>query len=286
MTDARPRVSVIIPTVSEERSVSVKKLREAISRQTFKDLEVIVVEGVKPQGRAINTGVSRARGEIIVIMDDDSALTNDRTIELLVAAIDSDPTIGMAGAAEVVSPDANLFQRIAARQFPRRHVKPPETIVDSDFAQHPCCALPKKVFEEVGGEREDIVRGLDPYLRQRIREAGYRVVLVPGATVHHPMPPNLAALCRTFFRNGAGSAFAQRFRPDLVYETSEKLTSHTPKRPFAYRLLRFPLRLLWALVTLKLIRFVAYVCYGAGYVYNYARLALSGERDARSAASR
>jgi GT2 family glycosyltransferase len=219
-------------------------------------------------------------------MDDDSALSNDGTFERLVEALDSDPTIGMAGAAEVIGPRDNRFQRMAARQFPRRHVEPPSEIVDSDYAQHPCCALPRDVFLGIGGEREDIVRGLDPWLRQAIREAGYRVVLVPGATVHHPMPPSLRALCRTFYRNGSGSAFAQRFRPDMIYETSEHITEFTPKRSLAYRAARFPLRLLWALVTFKWLRLVAYTCYGVGYAVRYAKLVLSGEKDAETAASR
>jgi hypothetical protein len=129
------------------------------------------------------------------------------------------------------------------------------------------------VFNQVGGEREDIPRGLDPDLRVRIRAAGYRVVLAPGCRVYHPLPRNWRALARTFFRNGFGSAYAQKFHAETVFDTHEHLSSDgfNPRRPVWYRLIRFPARLAGAVLRGQGIRFVAYCVYTAGYVYGLAR---------------
>lgn len=241
---------------------------ESIQRQTFTNYEIHLITGVAPQGRAINRGASEARGDILVILDDDSTLADETVLETLVRVIDQDRTIGMAGASIVIPADANTFQRRAARQFPRFNTPVVDCVTDSDFACHGCCAIPKAVFWKVGGEREDIIRGLDPDLRVRLRRAGYRVVLAPRARIHHPLPDTWGKLMRQFYRNGFGSAYAQKFQPDSVYDTHETLSSDRfrPRRSLRYRILRFPLRLARALLEFKLLRFSAYIAYGFGYL--------------------
>jgi hypothetical protein len=78
---------------------------------------------------------------------------------------------------------------------------------------------------------------------------------------------------RQFFRNGFGSAYAQKFQPDSVYETHEALDAATfvPRRPLWYRAARFPLRLAKAIAEGKSMRFVAYCAYGAGYFWGMLR---------------
>ncbi len=245
------------------------RLLDSVERQTFRDYEVHLIEGVSPQGRAINQGAKKARGEILLVLDDDSRIADDTVFQRLVDALDADPAIGMAGASIVLDPEATPFQRRAASQFPRFNTPVVEEITDSDLACHGCCAFPAQVFREIGGEREDILRGLDPDLRVRLREAGYRVVLVPHARIYHPLPNGWRKLLRTFFRNGFGSAYARKFQPDSVYETHESLDSSTfqPRTSLLYRVARFPLRLCKALLEGKTMRFAAYCAYACGYAW-------------------
>lgn len=266
-----PKLTVVIPSLDGHRDGAVRRLLESLDHQTYTNFEVELVTGVSPQGEAINQGVRAGSGEVVVIIDDDAELADATVLESLVATLHSDPSIGMAGASIVLHPEASPFQRRAARQFPRLCTPRVDEITDSDLACHGCCAIPRKVFDETGGERTDIVRGLDPDLRQRLRGAGYRVVLAPNACVYHPLPNNWQGLIRTFFRNGHGSAYAQKFRPELVFDTDERLGSEgfRAKRPLWFRAGRFPLRLLRALFTGQLQRFVAYGAYFCGYVWGW-----------------
>lgn len=267
-----PQVSVVIPSRGGEPAERrLGELVSALRRQRSREMEIIVVRGVAPQGRAINLGVEQTRGSVLVIMDDDAMPGTDEVIETLVCTLEGDRSIGMAGASVRTPPSAGPFQIRAARQFPRFNVPVVDEVLDSDMACHGCSAFPKDVFLAVGGEREELVRGLDPDLRHRIRQAGFRVVLAPRCAVYHPLPPSFVGLMRTFFRNGQGSAFAQRYHPELVFETDEGLdaSGFRPTRPFGFRALRFPLRLLKALVTGKPLRFAAYLSYGAGFVWGY-----------------
>ena len=138
----------------------------------IQDLEIVIIHGVSPQGKAINQGVRTALGEILVIMDDDSRLGHVRVIENLVKVLMQHSDVGMVGASVTMSDQENWLQREAAKQYPRYHMGVVQQVADSDFPGHPCAAFPKKVFIEVGMERENILRGLDPDLRVRIRNAG------------------------------------------------------------------------------------------------------------------
>ncbi len=267
--DPTPRVSVIIPSWDGHRDGCVPRLLASVERQTFTDFETIVVKGVSPQGKAINQGAAQARGEILLILDDDSELADAHVFERILKTIDEDPRIGMAGASIVIFPDSNPFQQKAALQFPRFHTPVVDETTDSDLACHGCCAIPAAVFHAVGREREDILRGLDPDLRVRLRAAGYRVVLAAQARIYHPLPGSWPKLLRIFFRNGFGSAYAYKFQPESVYETHESLhdADFEPRTSLPYRIARFPLRLLKALGSGQQMRFAAYSSYALGYAW-------------------
>lgn len=266
-----PRVTVIIPSWDGHRNGCVPRLLESVEKQTFSDYELRLVKGVSPQGKAINQGAAEARGEILIILDDDSRLADDSVFDTLVRVLDEDASVGMAGASIVLPPESNAFQRRAVLQFPRFNTPVVDAVTDSDLACHGCCAMRAEIFHAVGGEREDIIRGLDPDLRVRLRSAGYRVVLAPNARIYHPLPENWRKLLRMFFRNGFGSAYAQKFQPDSVYETHEELSdqSFQPRTTLAYRVLRFPVRLVRAVFSGQFLRFGAYAAYVTGYVWGY-----------------
>ncbi|MBI2424913.1 MAG: glycosyltransferase [Candidatus Hydrogenedentes bacterium] len=266
-----PRLSVVIPTLDGYRNGCVPRLLESVQRQTIQDVEIIMIKGVFPQGKAINQGAAQARGAVLMILDDDSELADAHVFERILHTLESDIRIGMAGASITLSPGSTPFQRRAAGQFPRFQTPVVDAITDSDLACHGCCAFPKPIFDAIGGEREDIMRGLDPDLRQRLRAAGYRVVLAPQARIYHPLPAGWKKLARMFFRNGFGSAYAQKFQPESVYETHEDLHDKTfvARRSLGYRVARFPLRLVRALITFQEMRFVAYTSYAAGYLWGW-----------------
>ncbi len=178
-----PRLSIVIPTAHEDRRGLLTQLLRQLQDQTEQRFEVILVQGDRRQGRAINTGAAVARGEILVTMDDDTRIGHPELLERILQAFASDPMIGIVGVANLPPPDAPWVVRRAMRELPRRSSPLVDRITDSDLAEHPCLAIRKDLFYRVGGEHEWIPRGLDPYLRREVRRAGYRVVVIPNAWI-------------------------------------------------------------------------------------------------------
>lgn len=275
------RVSVVIPSLDGDRGGNVARLLDDLGRQAYRDLEALVVVGVSPQGKAINRGVAATRGDIILIMDDDSRPGSTETIASLVAVLEEHRDVGMAGASVVQPEGCNRLQRRLAREMPRFDMPVVEEMTPSDMPCHGCCAIPRRVFHEVGGENEGLVRGLDPELRQRIRGHGYRIVLAPRTWVTHPLPASLRAVAAMFYRNGRGSAYAWRHKPELVFDTQEQAEDRgRTRQPGAgRRVLRFPCRLAARLARGHFLRALGDVVYAAGFLYEL----LAGRTAAKQA---
>ncbi len=202
-------VSIVIPSLCGKAS----ELERGLAAQTLSDYETVVVAGVRPSGRARNVGAKRAKGDILVFIDDDAVLGDEHTLANLVEPLQEDHTIGVTGASKLIPPNSPWFQCWVAREVPRiEHPvveEPLETNPDPERGYYcqvttTCCALRRDVFEEVGGFNEELIRGEDTEFFVRLRRRGYHIILVPNTWVWHPAPPTLYALLRKHFLYGAG----------------------------------------------------------------------------------
>ena len=260
------KLSVIIPTSDCYRGGYFSKLIEQIQKQNFSDFEIIVVRGDPRQGRAINVGASLAQGKYILTLDDDTALPNPDAFTVLVKAIENSSDIGMAGGINFIPKDATSFIRRTMNELPRRLTPPVDKVVDSDMAEHPLLIMRRDVFLKIGGENELIPRGLDPYLREEFRKAGFRVVVVPGAKYSHLPPSTLPKLIKQFFNNGKQAAFCNIFYPQWVIETPDQHGEFVSKIPFSKRIIRYFKELLKAILGRKWILLSSKIAYAAGFI--------------------
>jgi len=133
---ARPAASVVIPTRAGDRDGRLARVEADLARQSFRDFELIEVIGDDRQGRAINRAARLARGVFLITLDDDTELHQAETFERLLAAMQADHSIGIAGASTLPGPRASAFQRLAVREVPRRFFPLVGATIDSDMAQH------------------------------------------------------------------------------------------------------------------------------------------------------
>ena len=268
-SDTNVVLSVIIPTSDAYRNGYFPHLLDQIENQTFREYELFIIKGDPRQGRAINIGAAFAEGRYLMTLDDDTSLPDCETFSKMVAVMEGCPDIGIAGGNNVIPPKASPFVRRVMKQIPRRSWEPVAEITDSDLAEHPCMILRADTFRLVGGENELIPRGLDPYLRQEFRKMGKKVVVVPGVIYHHLPPDNMEKLLRQFYKNGRQAAYANRHYPQWMYETPSVHGSFRAQMPLALRFLRFPIRLLHALITGKLIWLLCEFTYALGFARDF-----------------
>ena len=241
----KPSVALIIPSLDGD----VEPLLASVRQQTLQPVEIDIVRGVRPNGRARNQGVARTTAPLLVFVDDDAILGNEHVIANLIAPLLTDPTIGVTGASKLLPPNAGRFQRWVAHEVPRiihpvvhealeTNPDPPSYYCEITTT---CCAMRRKVFEQAGGFDESLVRGVDTEFFVRVRrmlasisQKPYRFVLVPHTWTYHPAPATLWKLMRKQFLYGLGHA--QEVRRDPTRARGRTLK--TPLHAFGFLFFR------------------------------------------------
>jgi len=144
--DRVPKVTVLIPSLDGYRNGNVPFLINQIENQSFKDLEVIVIKGMRPNGRARNEGAIRARGEFLISIDDDVTLGHDRVIENLIRCLESDQSLGLLGISKLIPENSSWFQRRTAKEIPRSVSPIYDRLTEGDLVDHVCHAIRKDLF--------------------------------------------------------------------------------------------------------------------------------------------
>ena len=153
-------------------------------------------------GRAINEGARRARGELLLIMNDDILLSRE-CVDSMIGALRKEDTIGMVGAKIVdrASHDLPSFRRHLPGwrdEFDRlvafvgrkdvRHVLPPnrEDAVDVGLVLAACALTRRDLFCFMGGfNRIFFLYGEDIDFCRRLEQVGLRRQLVTNAVAIH-----------------------------------------------------------------------------------------------------
>ena len=223
--DGNPLISVIIPNKdhTDDLDVCLKSLYE---KSSYKNFEVIIVENnsteketfeyyerVKQQYENLNVvtwtgifnysainnfGVNYAKGEYILLLNNDVEILNDNCLEeMLMFAQRKD--VGAVGAKLYYSDDTVQHAGVilglggtaghAHKHFGRSH---PGYMARASIAQNltactaACLMMRRDVFDEVGGLDESFeVAFNDVDLCMKIREKGYLVVFTPYAELYH-----------------------------------------------------------------------------------------------------
>lgn len=225
-----PLVSIVVPTIGgrreidgEDRLLVAQLLRSLVERTTYDRWEVVLVtsEGTPPEAvvaceaiagdrltvvpvagafnfsRSINTGAAAARGELLLLLNDDVEALQPRWLERMVA-VAQDPEVGAVGA-KLLFGDGRIqhvgvsFDRDGEATHP--HIFEAEDAgyfgskvvdLDHDAVTGACLLTPRALFGEVGGLTEDLPLNYnDVDYCLKVRAAGRRIVCTPFARLRH-----------------------------------------------------------------------------------------------------
>lgn len=214
---ADPRASVIILGWGGEPYIA--DCLAALRRQSYRAVEVIVVDNGSPDGTAEiverdfsevrlirteqnlgvaggnNVGLRAAQGELCILINADVE-AHPGWLSHLVGAMEADPRIGIAGA-KLLYPDGTI-------QFAGGRIDPPrgypshlgrhevdrgqfDTATDVEFVTGASLAIRRSILDRIGYEDERFfpIDLEDVDMSYRARAAGFRVVLAPQAVATH-----------------------------------------------------------------------------------------------------
>lgn len=252
------RFSIVVP--SRDRPRRLRSCLDAVSRIAFprERFETIVVddggrESLDPggwdaaaraeaqvvrqphagPGAARNRGAAKARGEVLVFLDDDCAPVPD-WLEALDRALAANPGAGVGGRTVNALPEnpwSSASQTLIdyLYHYYNTGFRPDPMFTTSNLA------LPRTEFERVGGFDERFARagGEDREICLRWVRAGGRLVYAPDAVVLHSHQLAARSFVRQHFTYGRGAADFHRLRG----------SGPIPEPPSFYRdLILFPWR--------------------------------------------
>jgi len=268
-----PLVSVIIPSLDGYRKGNVEKLLSDVREQTFKDFELKLIKGIRPNGKARNIGSQEARGQILIFIDDDVRLGHKKVFENLIKAFAADDKLAMVGASVRIYDDTSYLGREYCKI--RNFTTPITPALDYEgWVQHSCLAIKKSVFEEAGKEKEDLITGTDVDLNHRIKAKGYKTAIVPNTWVYHLSPEGIRELTRKAFVSGLGSAYALEVRTEIFGLPKIKFINYqikTKRRAAIYRVVTTLLSLPLYLLRFKPVYFVFYFSYLLGFIHGWRK---------------
>ena len=244
-----PAVTVVVPAWSEEK-VIVRTIESLLGQEYAGELDVVVVDDGSPdatfaaarnaygdhprvavytkanggKSTALNYGIARARGEIVVCLDADTLFQPD-TVARLVAPL-ADPKVGAVAGNAKVGNRLNLVTRWQALEY--------VTSQNVDRRAFSLLNAITVVPGAVGAWRKDLVVAAggfshdtlaeDQDLTIAIRRMGYAVAYADDAIAWTEAPDTLGGLARQRFRWSFGTLqCAWKYRGDLFRRRSGSL---------------------------------------------------------------
>jgi GT2 family glycosyltransferase len=223
MTAVPPRASIVIVTYGQRAltEACLRSLETAFGHELGRGVEVIVVDNASPDDTlallrtwedritvlaqpenhnfagGCNIGARAARGEVLIFLNNDTVVTGEALDEL--AETVREPGVGAAGL-RLLYPDGSLQHggfHMVLHPYEGPHPLPSHFLYGHD-GEHPagravyemdcvtgaCLAMPRAVFEEVGGFDEEFVNGCeDVDLCFKVRASGRTIVYRGDLTV-------------------------------------------------------------------------------------------------------
>ncbi|MBV1889673.1 MAG: glycosyltransferase family 2 protein [Gammaproteobacteria bacterium] len=222
----RPLVSVLVPGKNEGKHLA--RLASSLTQQTYKNLEIIIVDDGSDDdtpiiGRALekngsisrfvrnevrggkasaaNTALHYSRGKYIVHIDADSHL-NNAAIETILLPFYMDSNIGAVGGdVRVANTTVGFATRLQGIEYMKvlsvgRTVSSSLNILRIIAGAHG--AFRRDILQQLGGW--DVGPGLDGDLSVKIRKLGLRIVHEPSAVCYTNAPVSFPRLAKQRYR--------------------------------------------------------------------------------------
>jgi len=218
------KFSLVIPLAPERTPEILDSIKELDYPKS--EFHVVVVKGLNPSDNR-NKGVEKAKGDIIVFLDDD-ALMEKNYLKEAEKFLNEHPEIDIVGGPQLSPKNEEGFAKISgyglsskfgAWSVSHRYIARKESLdVDETAITSANLLCKKHVLEKVKFDTK-LFPGEDPKFIEDAKNIGFRVAYTPGLIVYHKRRPTLGLFMKQMFNYGKVRPFKESF-------------SSTLKRPF------------------------------------------------------
>ncbi|MDQ7073762.1 MAG: glycosyltransferase [Gammaproteobacteria bacterium] len=225
-TPTHHRVSIIVPAYNED--VVIGASIQSLLKQTYRFVEIVVLDDgstdktysiaksyeqdlgdksvrvfTKPNGgksRALNYGIEKSSGDLIMVVDADSKLKED-AVELLVRAFHDPDTAAVAGSVYVIN-RTNTLAKLQALEYIEglNMVRNGQALLKMvNIIPDPIGVFRRSALEKVGGYDHDTFAE-DCDLTLKLIAAGYKIDFEPDALAYTEAPEDLLDLIKQRYR--------------------------------------------------------------------------------------
>lgn len=168
------------------------------------------------KGAALNLGIRRATGDVLMFVDADGILSRS-TVKRMLQGFADERTGAVCGDDRPVNPNRVQTRMLAfISHVGTGMVRRAQSMTGClPSVSGNIGAFPRWVLAEIGPFREDTV-GEDLELTWRVHQAGYRVVFAPRALVYAESPPTIPALWRQRVRRARGLLQTLGVHKDMI----------------------------------------------------------------------
>ena len=161
---------------------------------------------------AMNAGIRRARGSVVVIIDSDIIVSKDWLLKVLEEF--SDPKVGIVGGFIATAKTKSFWSRLAGYELEDRYHKMNSKYVD--YVSTTCTAYKKEIFNDVGFFDESLRRDSDEDFTHRVFKAGWKIVLQKDAICFHEWKSSLTSYFKQQMNEAKYAVKIFHKSPDLL----------------------------------------------------------------------
>lgn len=201
------RFSLIIPVAPGREAEILSSIRRL--DYPAADYEVVVVKGSNPSANR-NLGADRARGDILVFLDDDASIPSDY-LQRAEAVFAKYPAVDIVGGPQLTSKSDKPFSKIswyalssffgAWKVSHRYAVRKTRLNVDETAVSSANLLCRKAVLERIRFDTK-LFPGEDPRFIADARKAGFKIAYSPMILLYHRRRPTMLRLVQQIFSYG------------------------------------------------------------------------------------
>ncbi len=201
------KFSLVIPVAPERDAEIIDSIRKLDYPKS--EFHVLVVRGKNPSENR-NKGASKARGEIIVFLDDDAVLEKDY-LKNAEEFFERHKEIDIVGGPQLTPKDEIGFAQIsgyalsskfgAFRLAHRYSIKKENLNVDETALTSANLLCRKEVMEKIKFEAR-LFPGEDPKFIEDAKKQGFKVAYSPDIILYHRRRPTIRSMAKQFFNYG------------------------------------------------------------------------------------